>query len=283
MTDAFTLVQENLFGHTAFVQQRTPGMRLVDLAGLGRAHVVDSGLDSDTFNKILWRCGPDLRAIADSSAADDTACLRAAQAYAGRAGRDFPIWAGEALSGPDSPLTLLKRAGYAPVETETAMVLRAEAMRAIARTSHGHSAAGLRIVRAASPALLAAFADVMAANWNPPDETVRAFFRLAAPCLLDPESPMRLFVGFAGDLPVACGELFLSHGGQTAGLHMIATRAAFRRRGFALAMSAALIADGGGASLAVLLASAEGEPVYRRLGFAPCGIFAECAEECPAR
>lgn len=280
MRDAFTLVQENLFGHTAFVQRRTPGMRLVDLGGLGRAQVVDSGLDSDTFNKILWRCGPDLRAIADASAAADTACLRAARDYAGKAGRGFPIWAGKALSGPESPLTLLEKAGYAPVETETAMILRAEAMHALARNSHTDDDAP-RVVRADSPALLAAFADVMAANWNPPDEAVRVFFRLAAPRLLDPESPMRLFVGFAGEMPVSCGELFLSHGGQVAGLHMIATRADFRRRGFGLAMSTALVAAGGDASLAVLLASAEGEPVYRRLGFAPCGIFAEYLDPCP--
>lgn len=280
MSDVFSLVQENLFAHTAFVQQRTPGMRLVDLAGLGRAQAVDSGLDSDTFNKILWRCGPDLRAVTGASPAADTACLRAAQDYMNEAGRDFPIWAGQALSGPDLPLTQLEKAGYAPFETETAMFLRAEA--AIARNSRGQNAAGLRIVRANSPALLAAFADVMAANWNPPDETVRVFFRRAAPCLLAPESPMRLFVGFAGDMPVCCGELFLSHGGQVAGLHMIATRSAFRRRGFGLAMSAALVSAGGNAPLAVLLASAEGEPVYRRLGFAACGIFAECSEQYPA-
>ena len=59
---------------------------------------------------------------------------------------------------------------------------------------------------------------------------------------------------------------------------MIATRAAFRRRGFGLAMSAALVAAAGDAPLAVLLASDEGEPVYRRLGFTTCGTFAECAE-----
>ena len=304
MAAAFLLVQENLFGHTAFVQQRTSGMRVADLTGSGRVQVVDSGLASDTFNKVLWNCGPDLRPLPHpgpravqpaASVAEAAACLRAARDYLEAAGRDFsnfPIWAGEAVSAPDSPLSLLEKAGYAAVETETAMILRAEDMPAALRTRPAHNgidaggimtrttdrAGGLRIVRATSPALLDAFADVLAANWNPPDETVRVFFRRAAPCLLVPESPMRLFVGLAGDVPVCCGELFLSHGGRVAGLHMIATRAAFRRRGFGLAMSAALVAAAGDAPLAVLLASDEGEPVYRRLGFTTCGTFAECAE-----
>lgn len=298
-TDAFLLVQENLFGHAAFVQQRTPGMRVADLAGAagaGRVQVVDSGLASDTFNKVLWNCGPDLRPVprtvlpAAAAAAEAADCLRAVRGYLETAGRDpslFPIWAGEAASAPDSPLSLLDRAGCTAVETETAMILRAEDMPAAVRTRPAHNrgdsdritdrAGGLRIVRVTSPALLDAFAEVMAANWNPPDETIRIFFRRAAPCLLVPESPMRLFVGLAGDVPACCGELFLSHGGRVAGLHMIATRAAFRRQGFGLAMSAALVAAGG-ASVAVLLASDEGEPVYRRLGFTTCGAFAECAE-----
>ena len=58
---------------------------------------------------------------------------------------------------------------------------------------------------------------------------------------------------------------------------MISTREAFRRRCFGGAMTAALLRAGqaAGASLAVLQASSEGEPVYRRQGFEPCGLFVE--------
>ena len=132
-------------------------------------------------------------------------------------------------------------------------------------------------VRTASE--LAAYAEVLAANWNPPDEDVKRFYKAAEQALFQAVAPMRLFVGFAGEVPAASGELFLSEKGNTAGLHMISTREAFRRRGFGGAMTAALLraAQAAGASLAVLQASDEGEPVYRRQGFEPCGLFVEYA------
>ena len=135
----------------------------------------------------------------------------------------------------------------------------------------------MRIVQVGTSAELSAYADVLAANWNPPDEDVKRLYKAAEQVLFQAVAPMRLFVGFAGEVPVVSGELFLSEKGNTAGLHMISTREAFRRRGFGGAMTAALLRAGqaAGASLAVLQASSEGEPVYRRQGFEPCGLFVE--------
>ena len=106
---------------------------------------------------------------------------------------------------------------------------------------------------------------------------MKRLYKAAEQVLFQAVAPMRLFVGFAGEVPVVSGELFLSEKGNTAGLHMISTREAFRRRGFGGAMTAALLRAGqaAGASLAVLQASDEGEPVYRRQGFEPCGLFVE--------
>ena len=56
MTPYYQAARENLFGHVAFLQGRTPGMMLRELGG---ALLVDSGLGSDTFNKVLWECGGD--------------------------------------------------------------------------------------------------------------------------------------------------------------------------------------------------------------------------------
>ena len=55
-TSHYQAARENLFGHVPFLQRRMPGMLIRDLGG---ALLVDSGLGSDTFNKVLWECGGD--------------------------------------------------------------------------------------------------------------------------------------------------------------------------------------------------------------------------------
>ena len=57
-TSHYQAARENLFGHVPFLQRRMPGMLIRDLGG---ALLVDSGLGSDTFNKVLWECGGDGR------------------------------------------------------------------------------------------------------------------------------------------------------------------------------------------------------------------------------
>ena len=264
---AFSLTRENLFGHVASLQQSLPGMRRLDLAGRGCVQLVDSGLPTDTFNKILWNCGTDLRERPVSQD-DALACLADASARIAECGRDFSLWRGEDAPLPDF-------AGLTLCETETAMFLPLNALPA-SRLDEALCRAP-RIVRVSGLAELAAFSSVLAANWSPPDQAVMDFYRLAAEPLLQENSPMRLFVGFAGDTPACCGEIFFSHNGETAGLHMIGTRADYRRQGFGTAMSAALLGAGirAGAGLATLLASPAGEPVYRELGFAACGVFHE--------
>ena len=170
------------------------------------------------------------------------------------------------------PVALIILDGYGIGELETGMALPLNRW-----TPEGRPPEGLRIVQVGTSAELSAYADVLAANWNPPDEDVKRLYKAAEQVLFQAVAPMRLFVGFAGEVPVVSGELFLSEKGNTAGLHMISTREAFRRRGFGGAMTAALLRAGqaAGASLAVLQASSEGEPVYRRQGFEPCGLFVE--------
>lgn len=283
MTAFFQAVRENVFGHVTFVQARTPGMRVRDLGG---AVLVDSGLASDTFNKVLWGCdgqgGP-------AEAERREAILRAASDwFAGRRPRELDVPGLVSPPATDRPFTLwacaedegahqgqrafLEGRGYRVEEQESGMALPLGAF------AEGEAEA-VRIVPVESPAQVSAFAEVMAANWTPPDEDVKNFYKIAENLLFKPLTPMRLFVGFAGDAPVASGELFLSDGGNTAGLHMICTRESFRRKGFGTAMTRALLRAGrsAGASLAVLLASRAGEPVYRRLGFERCGFFAEYA------
>lgn len=271
----FVAAQENLFGHVSFVQNGVSGMVFRECAYLpgvaSGVALADSGLDSDTFNKVLWGCTARLAACEVEPAAGE-AGLRAAVDWFGD--RAFTVWAGT-TEGKLEAERLCGALGLQPVETETAMSLS---------LSDGYAAGasdGIRIVPVRTESELERFASVMAANWTPPDTDVARFYRTAAPFLLHEDSLMRLFVGFAADEAVSCGELFLSEGASVAGLHMLCTRADFRRKGIGGAMTGTLLDAGyrAGARLAVLLASTDGEPVYRRLGFTPCGLFTEYAAQ----
>ena len=265
-----SLVWENLCGHSAWVQSRVSGM---SVRSDGALLVVDSGLKSDTFNKVLL----DPRSEAESGR---ELCPRIREAVSGfeTAGRAFTLWTSEgAPCFPEQEegdgAVLLEGLGFSAAEQETGMVAN------LAETPRG--VLGAPVSRVRDEAGMAAFVTVLGANWEPADPDVETFFRRAAPLLLAENSPMRLFVVWAGDEPAACGELFLSADGQVAGVHMVATRREFRRQGFGSAATLAVLDAGrrAGAGLAVLLASVQGLPLYKRMGFQSCGGFVEYAPE----
>lgn len=249
-------MEENVHAHIAYVSRRTPGMYVQDAADL---LLVDSGLSTDTFNKIARaRLGGD----ADARIAYAIGHFRAA-------GRPFAWWVGP-CSRPADLGARLERHGLAAAESELGMTMDLAQLPEAMRMPKG-----LVVRRARTAAEIADFAGVMAACWDPPDHAVLDFFAAATPLLAGEDCPMQLFTGYLGGVPAAGSELMLA--GGVAGIHMVATRREYQRRGIAIAVSWHALQAGrrAGLSIAALQASEEGEPVYAKLGFRACCRFVE--------
>ena len=183
--------------------------------------------------------------------------------------RPFSWWRGPG-DGPAELDRALLDAGFVAAESEVAM---AADLRRLADADLAPG--GLRIERARTTAAILDFARINAANWDPPDPHVLRFYQLAAPLLRLADAPIRLYVGYAGDEPVATAELAMSDG--AVGLYGISTLAAHRRRGYGTALTLRPLLDAReeGHTLAVLQASEEGHGVYARIGFEETGRYTE--------
>lgn len=248
---------ENFVVHATWVQAHAAGM---EAGGAGGVVVADSGMRSDTFNVACRaRLGP----------ADAPARVREVVARFRSRGLPFAWWVGPG-DGPPELASLLRGAGLARKGRQLAMWARLEAVR-----PGELSPAGLRIARVRRPDQLAEFAAVLAASWTPPDPEVLRFYDAAAPVLLAEGTPLRLYLGYLGSVPVATSALVV--GGGVVGIYDVATREAYRGRGFGTAMTLQPLLDAReeGARTAVLQASPEGAEMCRRLGFEPYGVYVE--------
>jgi GNAT superfamily N-acetyltransferase len=224
--------------------------------------MVDSGLDSDTFN------------IVCAARLEESGLERTAQAVLGHfavARRPFSWW----VAPGDRPADLLRRLeglGLERAESELAMALELDGLPGRPRASLG----GLEIRRAGSRAELAEFARISAENWTPPDANVEIFYRRSADDLLRPDCPQRFFVARLEGVAVAAVEVTVAAG--AAGVYNLSTRAAWRGRGIgSVLLETALrdAADSRRATAGVLQAAEAGVGLYRRLGFVQFGLITE--------
>jgi ribosomal protein S18 acetylase RimI-like enzyme len=256
-TELAEAADANLVTHVSWVPRRVAGMRAQEDDELV---MVDSGLACDTFNVVCR---------ARLARANARGRVAAAVDYFRLVARPFSWWVGPA----DRPADLrefLVAAGLEAAELELAMAADLDRLAVtVARP------VGLRIERARTPEQVGDYAAIVAGNGESPDPDVVRFLDAARPLLLAAEAPIRLYVGYLDDRPVAASELTL--GGGVAGLYGIATRAPYRRRGIggALTLRPLLEARAAGYRTAILQAAPAGQGVYTRLGFVPTGRYTE--------
>ena len=241
------------------VQSQLPGMSVQRSDDLT---IVDSGLGSDTFNKVL--------SSRMSGAGVDQNISQALSHFRDN-GRPFTWWVGPCSRPVDLEFRLLEH-GLHEQEYELGMALD------LARMRPEVDLPTQTIIQPVSTEhQLMEFAKLLADLSIPPDEAVTSFYQQSASLVLSGDGPMRFFIAYVRDEPAAVSELFL--GGGVAGVHMVATRDDFRRRGLGMALTWTALHEGKrrGMRTGVLQAAPEGQPVYEKLGFEPCGRFVEYA------
>jgi GNAT superfamily N-acetyltransferase len=251
-------MERNLAQHASYLHHGMPGMIVRQESDI---LIADSGLDDDTFNFVG-------SAAFTAATAEDR--ISETMSELAPTGRPF-AWRVGPASTPANLSAFLTAAGLPATALEPAMVASRVRLPVV------RPPASLEVVVVRTQTELRAWSWVLAANWDPPAQTVVEFYALTSGRALAPDCLARYLVGYSGGSPVCSAEVFVQSG--VAGLYNISTLASHQRRGFGKAITAVAMAQARdlGANLIVLQASEQGEPIYRRLGFRVFGHVSEHA------
>jgi GrpB-like predicted nucleotidyltransferase (UPF0157 family)/GNAT superfamily N-acetyltransferase len=227
----------------------------VDLIRIPGSTIVNSGLRDDTFNYVL---------DADFTESEARQKICDVTDYFKKTHAPFSWW----ISPTDKPANLpihLAEAEYVNTENNTAMYFDLDAWNgSIQEMSE------LKIVRALDAKTLQDFALVLTND----RVSFQTYFSWIAGILTE-EDPIEYYVGYVNDKPVVRG--LSCYFAQVVGLHWLSTAPDERKKGYGKAMQEFRLkrAKDLRYHIAVLQASVEGYPLYKKLGYLECGNFRE--------
>ena len=246
-------MEANLNVHMTYYAQYLPKIDLIRRPGFTS---VNTRLPDDTFNYVL---DADFISEAASQMTHDATAAFFQQ----------HITFSWLVSPHDKPRDLsvyLENSGYINTENNTAMSLN---LRNWDESSSSKTA--LKIVRATDEKTLLDFAMVLTNN----KDAFKTYFSWIASVLTE-DDPIEYYVGYLDGVPVVRG--LTCYYAQVAGLHWLSTAMSYRHQGYGRAMQEYRLkrAKSLGYSIAVVhVASAEGYPLYKKLGYQECGVFKE--------
>jgi ribosomal protein S18 acetylase RimI-like enzyme len=210
--------------------------------------LVATGLPMLLFNQVM---------VEDAASASETAIEEAVAVMRAR-GHGFVV--NLRVGSDDRFAALMARLGLAPLSERPWMpgMALAPIPSVAPTTGDGHE---IRCIT--DPAGVEDHVRAAAAGFEAPESLMRS---IVTPAILgDPRAA--LYAGYADGQPVSAGLGLRT--GDTIGVYNIAVAPGYRRRGYGVAMTARVTADGAaaGADVAVLQASEMGYPVYERMGY----------------
>jgi GNAT superfamily N-acetyltransferase len=245
---ALNRISENFNLHSLSIAEQTKGMKVFRSDSLT---YVDSGLSCATFN-IAHITSPDTLTEEE---------LRKTVEYFRSRNLQFCIWISEENLS-EKVKTFLQSAGVTLQKTETGMEL--DLIKYQEKEDPFHLSAYL--IRNYSE--LQHYAEVVAANWTPPDQNIIDYFQTVSDHILNKHNHILLAAYYENEKPVAVLEMFPSNA-ETVGIYGLATLKKFRGRGIGTSLLTFALnhAKRLGYHWAGLQASEKGLGLYKRMGF----------------
>jgi ribosomal protein S18 acetylase RimI-like enzyme len=237
------LLDENMIGKFRYL----PSLMSMDVSSCDGAVIINSGIFSDMFNIVCEiRNKKALQSAAEKFHSEKI---------------PFACWIGFDNDYPECKNDL-EEMGFVCDEHESGMFAEIE------KLSREKKCAELQISPVDDSKKLNDFIQIYRELMPHDADAIKMFYERASEHILNPESSLKLFVGYFHNQPAATSALFMDE--NAAGVWDVTTLPQFRRRGIGTDMTLHALFhafDNFGHRIGVLTASEDGEPVYRKIGF----------------